>query len=111
MDRSAAARLVSKLQAITADRGATGPEAAVAAAKAKALIDRFGLTGPPPPTAPRRRAARPAPTAGFAGWVGGLAQDRQAWAFDWQTGTGSSNVKVHRYRDRHNWKIEIGGDA
>ena len=107
MDRSTAARLVAKLQAVTTDRGATASEAAVAAAKAKALTDRFGLAStPPPPPRPRRQAPRPAPAAGFAFWVGGQPQT-EPWTFDWRTGKGSENVKVHRYRDRGNWKIEI----
>lgn len=110
MNRSDAERLVRKLRAVTVDRGATVPEARVAAEKAAALTARYHLTDPPPVDRDhmrqRRRPARPAPAAGFTGWMGGVPGPG-SWSFDVKTGKGSGNVKVHRYHNPSNWRIEI----
>lgn len=106
MNRVEAARLVEKLRVVTTDRGATIPEARVAAEKAAVLVARYKLIDAPSPPPPRSRPqTRAAPAAGFPGWVGG--QTARVWAFDMKTGRGSNNVKVHRYDNPSNWRIEI----
>jgi hypothetical protein len=110
MNRNTALRLVQKLQALTTDRGATGPEAALAAEKADALIARFGLdTHATEEPRPRARRPRAAPAAGSPGWVGGkmFARESNDWRFDIQTAQASSNVKVHSYKNSREWSIEI----
>ncbi len=113
MNRDTALRLVEKLRAVTTDRGATGPEAAVAAEKADALVVRFGLdrqTGLRSEQH-RPRRARAAPPAGSRDWVGGSMFAKQPdWRFDARTGKGSPNVKVHEYKSRREWRIEIQRD-
>lgn len=97
MDREQALAKVAKLRALADPaRGGTDGERAVARAKAEVLERRFrlGRVAPPPPQRPRR----------FEVPVRGKPR---AWDFDMRTGQGSGNVKVHRYQDRANWKIEV----
>jgi hypothetical protein len=95
-----AASLVSKLEALADPaRGGTASERATAQRKAADLRQRFNLdrpsfsvrAGPVPRSGPIFTAPRSGP----------------AWEFNGVTGKGSKNVKIHHYRDRANWKIEI----
>jgi hypothetical protein len=97
MERADAVRLVAKLQALAdPTRGGTDAERAIAGEKATRLIKRFGLN------AGETVRPKPAPPRHFTAPAHG-----GAWDFDWRTGAHGPNVKVERYQDARNWKIEI----
>ena len=98
MDKTTAIRLVRKLRAVTEDRGATGPEAQLAAEKASRLEKRFGL-GPMDFAAPKVK-----PREWRASPMGGVVP---FFDFDIATGKAGPGVKVHHYTNRSNWKVEI----
>jgi len=117
MNRADAQRLVDRLREVREDRGATANEAAVAARKAASLVDRFQLNQPPPrhrqaPAGPPpRRRARPRPVPvdevlrmSDLVFARAFVPD---WEFDPRTGKGSDNVRVVRYQDHANWRIEV----
>lgn len=102
MERTTALRLARKLTALAdPTRGGTPAERALADAKAKRLIERHGLRGHELRERTRERRPFTAPSSGPA----------ERWSFDPTTGQASANVKVHSYRDRTNWRIEIPYDA
>lgn len=101
MTRAQAERLVEKLDALADPaRGGTEHERAAARNKATAMRARYGLDKPTRPTthARQRTRRRPAYTAPMSG---------AAWTFNTATQEHSPNVKVHHYKDRANWRIEI----
>lgn len=121
MTKADAQRQVRALRQMTTARGATPAEAETARAKVLALTERWGLDQPAPtprprPTpAPGRRAAdvRAEFMASFnAMYANAKPVDRAmmeglGFVFDMKTGAHSSNVKVHRYKDKANWRIEV----
>lgn len=93
MTKDGARRLIAKLEALAdPTRGGTPAECALAGEKARELRARFRiLEASPEPEAPRRFTGR----------------RRGASFFDPRTGAHSSDVLVHHYRGRRDWKIEI----
>ena len=121
MDRAQASRLVSKLEALAADRAATEAERTLAGAKAEELSARFRL-GVAEQRRPRRQAGRRYrngrvrvvlrdPTGGLESfgidtigtWIDEVMGAKRG--FRASTAKGSSNVKVeHHWGD---WKITL----
>lgn len=103
INRADALARVHKLLALADPaRGGTPNERAVAKTKAGRLVAKFRFEGHELRARPSERRQRwAAPTRGPA----------EAWSFNPATGEASGNVKVHAYRDRSNWRIEIDPDA
>lgn len=98
MNQPTAHRLIRKLRALAADHAATPGEAAVATAKADRLVAKHGEPEVVRAPKTKRRVWTAQPVRFDAG---------VDWKFDYDTGIGSDNVKVHHHHGPSNWKIEI----
>jgi hypothetical protein len=101
VNREQAARKVAALYEMKVERGCSPSEASAAAAKARDLVRRFGLTS----SEPRRGAPRRPPPRPQKAWA--PTADTSTWWFDVKTGQASKNVRVKEYRNVGNWRIEI----